>query len=77
MFDIRRLLQVNRTVLGVIIAIVFIGLVTLFSAANGSIHPWVIKQLFRFALDLFIFGIVVANDSRWWLQHAYSIYTMF
>jgi rod shape determining protein RodA len=76
MFDIRRLLQVNRTVLGVIIAIVFIGLVTLFSAANGSIHPWVIKQLFRFALGLFIFGIVVASDSRWWLQHAYSIYTI-
>ena len=76
MFDIRRLFHVNRTVLGVIIAIVFIGLVTLFSAANGSIHPWVIKQLLRFLLGLIIFGVIVASDSRWWSQHAYSIYAV-
>lgn len=75
MFDFRRLLYVNRTVLGVMVAIVFIGLVTLFSAANGSIHPWVFKQFLRFLLGMAFFGIIVASDSRWWSQHAYSIYT--
>lgn len=76
MFDFKRLLYINRTVLGVTLAIVFIGLVTLFSAANGSIHPWVLKQLLRFLLGLVIFGIIVASDIRWWSQHAYTIYAV-
>ncbi len=76
MFDFRRLLYVNRTALGTIVALVFIGLVTLFSAANGSIHPWVLKQLLRFLLGLALFGVIVASDIRWWSQHAYSIYAI-
>lgn len=76
MFDIKRLLRMNHTVLGIIFAIVFIGLVTLFSAANGSIHPWVVKQFLRFLLGLVIFSVVVATDFRWFLQHAYVIYAI-
>ncbi len=76
MFDFKRLLYVNHTVLGIIVAIVFIGLVTLFSAANGSIYPWVVRQFFRFLFGLSIFGLIVASDSRWWSQHAYLIYSV-
>lgn len=74
MFNFRRLLYINRTVLGVIIAIVFIGLITLFSAANGSIYPWVVKQFLRFILGFVIFGIIVASNIRWWAVNSYSIY---
>lgn len=76
MFDFRRLFYVNRTVLGSIIAIVFIGLITLFSAANGNIYPWVFKQFLRFILGLSIFSVIVASDLRWWSQHAYLIYAI-
>lgn len=76
MLDFRRLFYINRTVLGIIFAIVFIGLVTLFSAANGNIYPWVTKQFLRFILGLSLFGIIVASDIRWWRQNAYFIYTI-
>ncbi|MCE2716467.1 MAG: rod shape-determining protein RodA [Pseudomonadota bacterium] len=74
MFNFRRLLYVNRTIIGVILAIVFIGLITLFSAANGNINPWVTKQFLRFILGVMIFGVIVASDLRWWIQNAYLIY---
>jgi rod shape determining protein RodA len=76
MFDLRRILYVNITVVCVIMAIVFISLVTLFSAANGNIHPWVVKQFLRFLLGLLIFGIIAASDIRWWSMHAYLIYAV-
>lgn len=76
MFDLRRIFYVNRTVVGIIAAIVFIGLITLFSAANGSIFPWVVKQFLRFLLGLLVFGLIVATDIRWWSSQAYLIYVV-
>lgn len=76
MFDLRRIFYVNRTVVGIIAAIVFIGLITLFSAANGSIFPWVVKQFLRFLLGLLVFGLIVSSDIRWWSSQAYLIYAV-
>lgn len=76
MFDLRRIFYVNRTVVVIIAAIVFIGLITLFSAANGSIFPWVVKQFLRFLLGLLVFGLIVATDIRWWSSQAYLIYVV-
>ena len=76
MFDIRRIFYVNRTIICIIAVIVFIGLVTLFSAANGSVFPWVVKQFLRFLLGLVVFGLIVASDIRWWSIYSYLIYAV-
>lgn len=74
MFDLKRLLLLNRTVIGIVLALVLIGFVTLFSAANGSIYPWVFKQFLRFIAGSAVFAVVVSIDPRFWLVHAYTIY---
>lgn len=74
MFDLKRIFLVNRTVLGIILALVLIGLITLFSAANGSIYPWVFKQFMRFLAGSAVFVAVIAIDPRFWLANAYSLY---
>ncbi len=74
MFDIKRIFLLNRTVVSIILALVIIGLITLFSAANGSIYPWVFKQFLRFIAGSAVFIAVIAVDPRFWMIHAYTIY---
>lgn len=74
MMDFSRVLHINRAVFGIITGLVFIGLITLFSAANGSVYPWVFKQFLRFLVGLVIFFTVVAVNPRFWFANAYVLY---
>jgi len=54
--------------------IAIVGLVTLYSAADGHLSPWASKQLFRFVFGLFLMIIMALVDIRFWRTHSYSLY---
>lgn len=51
-----------------------VGVAMLYSAAGGSMQPWAIRQLIRFAAALVILLIVALSDIRLWLRWAYPLY---
>jgi rod shape determining protein RodA len=53
-----------------------IGFLMLYSAANGSLEPWAIKQIVRFGLGLGVLFIVALIDIRFWMRQAYVIYAL-
>jgi rod shape determining protein RodA len=53
-----------------------IGLAMLYSAANGSWHPWAGKQAIRFGVAAFLMIAAALVDIRVWLRFAYVIYAV-
>ncbi len=51
-----------------------IGFLTLYSAANGSLEPWAVRQMFRFAVGLAVMLGVAVVDIRAWMRWAYILY---
>ncbi|HMA16154.1 MAG: rod shape-determining protein RodA [Bacteroidota bacterium] len=51
-----------------------VGFAMLYSAANGSFHPWASAQMMRFGLGFFIMIAAALIDIRLWLRYAYVIY---
>lgn len=51
-----------------------IGIVTLYSAADGNFSPWANKQLVRFLVGMGILFWVALSDIKWWYRQAYVIY---
>jgi|AGTN01.1.fsa_nt_gi rod shape-determining protein RodA len=66
--------QINWSLIAVLAAIASVGFLTLYSAAQGSLHPWAIKQMVRFAMGVGIMIVVALVDIRFWMRHAYSMY---
>jgi rod shape determining protein RodA len=52
------------------------GLTVLYSAANGSIQPWVVKQAIRFAIALVPFFASAMLSLRYWFKISYYIYVL-
>ncbi len=51
-----------------------VGLLTLYSAANGSIDPWASRQAMRFFIGLVVMLAVSVVDIRSWMRWAYVLY---
>jgi len=51
-----------------------IGFAMLYSAANGSLHPWASRQMTRFAIALVAMVAAALIDIRYWFRSAYWIY---
>ena len=49
-----KLLQINWTMVFLIVAVAFIGFAMLYSAAKASFDPWAARQMQRFVLGLFL-----------------------
>ena len=56
--------------------LVGIGLLMLYSAANGSFHPWGAKQSWRFGIGCALMLGVAITDSRYWFSCSYALYTV-
>jgi len=54
----------------------FIGLVSLYSAAGGSMDPWAGKQAIRFVVGMAGLIVVALIDIRFWLKLAYPLYVL-
>lgn len=57
-----------------IILLAFIGIVVLYSAANGSWSPWAAKQLARFGVSLGLMLFLALLDVKIYLKYSYVAY---
>jgi rod shape determining protein RodA len=74
MINISRLRKLNLGILGLLTLIASIGILMLYSAANGNLHPWSIKQIGRFGIGFAMMLLVSITDIRQWFSKAYSLY---
>lgn len=68
--------QVNWGLLLLVAACAGVGLAMLYSAANGDWDPWASRHAVRFGLGVGIMLVVALVDIRFWMRHAYAIYTI-
>ena len=66
--------SLNWVLILTICAIVFIGILVLYSAAGGSINRWAFPQLIRFGLGFSLMLAMALTDIRIWLKSAYAFY---
>jgi rod shape determining protein RodA len=68
--------QINWSLIAILTSIACIGFLTLFSAAQGSLEPWAVRQMLRFAIGISIMISVAMVDIRFWMRHAYTLYVV-
>ncbi len=71
---IDKLDRINKNLIFIFVTLFTIGISTLYSASNGSIKAWPIRQLMYF---LFFFPISIAiavTDINFWFKNSYVIY---
>jgi rod shape determining protein RodA len=69
-----KLRQIRWGMVMVLVCVAAIGIATLYSAGNGSMSPWAVRQLARFGVGLGLMIAVACVDIRVWLRYAYVIY---
>ena len=74
MINFSRLKRLNPIILILLTIVSGIGILMLFSAANGSFFPWAARQVPRFAIGFLIMLIVSITDIRQWYSKAYVLY---
>ncbi|HIJ62310.1 MAG TPA: rod shape-determining protein RodA [Rhodospirillaceae bacterium] len=53
-----------------------VGFLTLYSAANGNLEPWAVRQMMRFLVGLTVMLAVAMVDIRMWMRWAYALYVV-
>ncbi len=71
-----KLWQVSWSFVLLIALVSGFGFLTLYSAANGSLEPWAIRQIARFAVGLGVMLGVAMVDIRSWMRLAYPLYAV-
>jgi rod shape determining protein RodA len=69
-----KLLSVNWPLVALITTIAAVGFAMLYSAGNGSWHPWASRQAVRYAVAMLIMLAVAVVDIRLWMRVAYGFY---
>ncbi len=69
-----KLRQIRWGMVAVVACIAAIGVATLYSAGNGNMQPWAVRQLARFLIGASLMIAVACVDIRVWLRYAYVIY---
>ncbi|MDE2166509.1 MAG: rod shape-determining protein RodA [Alphaproteobacteria bacterium] len=69
-----KLLSVNWPLVALITTIAAVGFAMLYSAGNGSWHPWASRQTVRYAVAMLIMLAVAVVDIRLWMRVAYGFY---
>ncbi|MBX9696948.1 MAG: FtsW/RodA/SpoVE family cell cycle protein, partial [Alphaproteobacteria bacterium] len=73
---LQRIKGLDWWVLVLLSVIVGIGLLTLYSAADGNFSPWASKQLLRYVAGLSVLISIASTDLRFWLSKSYSLYAI-
>ena len=71
---IARLKAIPLPILGIILAIVGVGCLVLYSAAQGHLYPWASKQMMRFSFGFIMLLGAALIDIRTWYVLAYPLY---
>lgn len=66
--------RLNLTLVSIIFSLAFIGFIMLYSAAGGSVAPWLYKQVVFFLLFLPVMFAIAIIDIRFWYKMSYLIY---
>jgi rod shape determining protein RodA len=72
----QKLKQVSWGLVLLLILIASVGLAMLYSAANGSVDPWMSRQAMRLLVGLGLMLFVAMTDLRFWLRWAYAFYAV-
>ena len=70
----RKLLRLDWGLVLLISLTASIGFAMLYSAANGSLEPWAIRQMMRFGVGIGLMLVIALIDIRFWMRWAYVIY---
>jgi rod shape determining protein RodA len=71
-----KLWQMSWSLLLLITALTGIGVVMLYSAANGSMDPWASRHIARFGVGLVLLIVIALVDIRQWMKYAYWLYAL-
>lgn len=71
-----KLLNVNWPLVALVTTIACVGFAMLYSAGNGSWHPWAERQVVRYLVAALIMLAVAMVDIRVWLRAAYGFYAV-
>ena len=66
--------QINMSLLALITVVACIGFLTLYSAAQGSLEPWALKQMLRFIMGMGLLLTAALVDIRTWMRYSYTLY---
>lgn len=69
-----RFLSLNWGVIMVLCLISGLGILVLYSAADGNFSPWASKQIIRFCAGLVLLGCLALIDIRYWFSQSYFLY---
>ncbi|TNE37324.1 MAG: rod shape-determining protein RodA, partial [Alphaproteobacteria bacterium] len=72
----QKIWDINWGFVLLICATASIGFLMLYSAANGHLEPWALRQMIRFAAGLALMFVVALIDIRVWLNLAYPLYAL-
>ncbi|MGH7064945.1 MAG: rod shape-determining protein RodA [Stellaceae bacterium] len=72
---VEKALSISWGLVILICLVVGLGIGVLYSAADGNMEPWAIKQTIRFAIALVPMLAVALLNIRYWLRASYWIYT--
>ena len=70
----QKIWQVNWPLVLLIIGVASIGFAMLFSAANGNLSPWALRQMIVFGAGLGLLFVIALIDIRFWMRFAYIFY---
>jgi rod shape determining protein RodA len=71
---LRKLWQINWSLIVLLLVLAGIGFAMLYSAAGGSLEPWAIRQIARAAMGVVLMIVVAVVDIRFWMRWAYVGY---
>ena len=69
-----KLMQVSWSFVLLIALVCGVGFLTLYSAANGDLSPWAVRQMFRFGVGLVVMLGVAVVDIRTWMRWSFVLY---
>lgn len=70
----QKIWQVNWPLVLLITGVASIGFAMLYSAANGNLAPWALRQMIVFGVGLGVMFVIALIDIRFWMRFAYLFY---
>ena len=71
-----KLWHVSWSFVLLVVVVCSMGFLTLYSAANGNLEPWAVRQMMRFLVGLTVMLAVAMVDIRVWMRWAYTLYVV-
>jgi rod shape determining protein RodA len=66
--------DINWSIVILSLLVVFMGIIMMYSAAQGNMHPWAYKQLIHLAVAFPLMCIIAMTNINFWYDKAYIIY---